>query len=87
MSRIIRKPQDTPFKRLATRLTELNIYLPLFPGYSGAKKMPPEDLNEIMLHALQNGWENQAYLQVWAFDMKSYKATYKLFERMDVAEK
>ena len=81
MRRIIGKPRDIHFKCFATRLTELNNYLPLFPGYSAAKKMPPEDLNEILLHASLNGWENQSYLQGCDCEMKSYKATYKLSER------
>ena len=56
MRRIMRKPRDIPFKRFTTRLTELNHYLPLFPGYSATKKIPPEELNKILLHASPNGW-------------------------------
>ena len=42
-----------------------NNYLPLFLGSSNAKKMDPEELNEILLHAVPNSWERQAYLQGW----------------------
>ena len=47
--------------------------------------MPPGELNEIILQAVPNVWVNQAYLQSWDFDMKIYKATCKLFKRMEVA--
>ena len=49
--------------------------------------MPPEDLNDILLQAVPNGWAKQAYIQGWDFEMNRYKATCKLFERMEVAEK
>ena len=67
MRRAMHKPRDLPFKRFTARLTELNNYLPLFPGSSAAKKTPPEDLNGIILHAVPNGWAKQAYLQGWEF--------------------
>ena len=41
MRRTMCKPRDLPFKRFAVHLTKLNNYLPLFPGYSTAKKIPP----------------------------------------------
>ena len=87
MCRSMRKPQDIPFRRFAARLRELNNYLPLFPIYSSAKKMLPEYLNKIILHAVPNVWEKQAYLQGWEFETKSYKDTYELFEIMEVTEK
>ena len=31
-----------------------------------------EDLNNIILHVITNGRSNQAYLQGWDFDIKSY---------------
>ena len=49
--------------------------------------MPPKELNDIILLAVLNVWEEQAYLQGWDFKMKSYKATCKLFEGMEVTEK
>ena len=49
--------------------------------------MPLEDLNEILLHAVPNGWENKAYLQGWDLEMKRYKVKCKLFKRMEAAEK
>ena len=49
--------------------------------------MPLEDLNEILLHAVPNGWEKKFYIHGWDFDTKSYKAMCQLFERIEVAEK
>ena len=42
---------------------EINKCLPLFTGYREDKKIPPEELNDILLHAVPNGWAKQAYLQ------------------------
>ena len=86
MRRTMHKPRDIPFKRFVAQLIELNIYLPLFPGSRSAKKIPPEDLNKILLHAVPKGWAKQAYLQGLDFEMKRYKAMYEIFERMEVAE-
>ena len=66
---------------------ELNNYLPLFPGSSATSKIHPEELNEIILQAVLKGWAKQAYLQVWDFEMKSYKATFGLSKILEVAEK
>ena len=51
------------------------------------RRFTPEELNKILLHAVPNVWTKQAYLQGWDFEMKSYKATCELFERMEIAEK
>ena len=44
MRRAMCKPQDIPFKRFSAHITELNHYLPLFPGSSDAKKIPHNNL-------------------------------------------
>ena len=86
MRRAMRKPRELQFKYFSARLTELNNYLPFFPGSSSNKKIPPQELNKILLHAVPKSWAKQAYLQGWDFEMKSYKATCKLFEIIEVAE-
>ena len=60
--RVIRKPSDMPLKHFVAQLTKINNFLPLFPGSDASKNIPPEELNEIILHAVPNGWENQSYL-------------------------
>ena len=80
------KPQGQPFKIFAARITELNNYLPIFPGPSAIKKMIPEELNEILLHVVPNVWAKQAYLQGWDLEGSSYKDTCDMFERMDISE-
>ena len=82
----MRKPLDIQFKIFAARLTELNNYLPIFPGSSADKKMDPKDLNKIILHAVQKYWTRQAYIQGWDFEGWSYKETCDMFERMEIAE-
>ena len=50
------KPQSISFNCFAARLTEINNYLPLFPESSESKKMDSEELNEILLQCVPNGW-------------------------------
>ena len=52
MRHAMRKPQDITFKCFTNHLTELNKYLPIFLGSSSAKKIPPEYLNEVLLHTV-----------------------------------
>ena len=80
------KPQILLFKRFASRLTEENNYLTLFPGSIEAKKMAPEDLNNILLHIIPNGREKQSYLQGWEFKRKTHKETYNMFNRMEITK-
>ena len=86
MRHAMRKPQDIPFKIFAARLTELNIYLPLLPGSSAAKKIYSEELKNILLHAVPNLWGKKTYIQGWGFEGSSYKETCEIFKRMDIAE-
>ena len=48
--------------------------------------MDPEDLNNIILHAVPISWPRQAYIQVLDFEGRSYKETCNTFERMEIAE-
>ena len=63
--RAMRKPRDLTFKRFATLLTELNNHLTQLPGSSNAKKIPPKDLNKILVHTILNVWAKKYYLQGW----------------------
>ena len=65
MRRAMRKPRSMPFKLFYVQLTSINYFIPLFPGSDASKKMPPEELNEILLHAVSSGWSKQSYIQVW----------------------
>ena len=82
MRRAMRKAQDLQFKIFASRLTEVNNCLPLLPGLSVAKKMDPEELNEVLLHAVPNSWAQQSHIQGWDFEERSYKETCDMLERM-----
>ena len=79
MRRAMRKPQDLQFKIFMERLTNLNNYLPLFPGSNAAKNMDPEAFNNILLHTVPNSWARQAYIQGWDFEGRSYKETCDMF--------
>ena len=86
MRRPMRKPRDLLFKRFTERKIELDNYLPLFPGSRTSKKIPPKELNNILLHTVPNGWTKQAYLQGWDFKGKTYKETCETVKRMYIVE-
>ena len=71
MHNAMRKYWSLPFKHFAARLTEINNYLPLFTGSRKPNNMPPEELNEILIHNIPNVWENQSYIKVWDFKGKT----------------
>ena len=48
--------------------------------------MPSKELNNILLHALLNGWYNQDYLQGFEFNMDTYNMTTNLFEFMETSK-
>ena len=83
----MKKPSVLPMKRLATHITELNKYLPIFPIYNECKNMEEEKLNDIIFHAVPNSWVKQSYSQVWYFEAKSYRYSHNNFERMETVEK
>ena len=48
--------------------------------------MAPEELNDILLHAITYGWTNQSYIQGWDFEGKIYKDTCKMFEPTKISD-
>ena len=86
MGHAMRKPQDIQLKRSSAQLTELNNYLPRFPGSRNSKKMGLEELNEILLQSVPSSWARQAYIWGWDFKGRTYKDTCDMFERMEIAE-
>ena len=48
--------------------------------------MYPEELNNIILHAVPNSWAKKAYIQGWYFERRSYKETCDMFKRMEIVE-
>ena len=65
---------------------ELNNYLSFFPRSRASNNMSPEELNEILLHAVPNGWAEQAYLKGWEFLGDSYKETFQMFKLMEIVD-
>ena len=49
--------------------------------------MQPEELNEILLQAVLDGWEKNSNLQDLEDEMNSYKATCNMFKKTKIAEK
>ena len=70
------------FKRFVARLAEINNFIPLLPGLYVSKKLTHEYLNIILLNAVPNAWVRQSYIQGWDFEMKTFKETCAMFERM-----
>ena len=56
------------------------------PFKSVSKKIPPEELNDILLHVTPNTWAKQAYIKSWDSEGRTYKDTCKNFECMEIAE-
>ena len=65
---------------------EINNFITLFPELDATKKIPPEEINEILLHGVLNGWYKQAYIQGCYFEMKTFRGTCKIFKQMEIAE-
>ena len=80
------KNSDIPFKLFAAQLMEINNFLPLLPGLDASKKMPPEIINLILLHAVPNVCANKSYLQGCYFEMKTFRETCAMFKQMEIAE-
>ena len=74
------------FKRFEAQLMEINNFLPLFPGYDPTKKIPSKELNEILLHAVPNGWGKHSYLRGWYFEMSTYRETCAVFDQMEISK-
>ena len=74
-------------KIMDARLSDINNYLPSFLGSNDSSKTEEEELNYILLHAAPNGRVKQAYLQGWYFEVRVFRDTYKIFKRMETAEK
>ena len=84
--RTMSKPWDLLFKRFAAWLMELNDYLPIFPELSDTNKIPPKEINKIILHAVPHGWAKQYYLQGWYFKGETYKETCDTFGLMEISD-
>ena len=86
MHHAMRKPWYLPFKRFAAWITELNNYLPILPGSIAHKKIPPKELNKILLYYVPNSGEKQYYLHEWDVEGKSYKETCEMLKHTEIAE-
>ena len=54
--RDMRKPRHIQLKIFAAQLAELRNHLPLLLGSINAKKMDPEEINNILIHTVPNSW-------------------------------
>ena len=82
----MRKPRDIIFKIFTARLTEINNFLPLLPGYDSTRNIPLEEINEILLFVGPNGWAKQAYVHGWEFRMNTFRKTCAMFKQMEISE-
>ena len=48
--------------------------------------MYSEELNDILLNAIPNGWANKSYLQGWESKTKTYKENCAMFKQIKIAE-
>ena len=73
MQKAMRKPQDLPFKPLTACFTQLNNYPPLFLESKSNKRIPPDNLNNILLHAVPNSWGKQDIYRAGTLKWRSKK--------------
>ena len=74
------------FKRFAERPTKINNSIPLFPGSGASKKIPPEELNETLLHVVPNVWANKSYIQGRDFEINNHRETCAMFEQIIISQ-
>ena len=74
------------FNHFTERLTEINNFLNLLPGLDTTKKVTHEEINDILIHTMTNGWYKQDYLQGCEFDMKTFRQTCTIFKQIEIAE-
>ena len=72
--------------QFAARLQELNNILPKFPGSEKSKKISQEGINDILLNAVPQGWDNQAMVLVFDFESKYFRDKQELFKIMEAVE-
>ena len=47
--------------------------------------MEEEEINNILLRTVPNGWAKQVYPQGWDFEASYYRETYDIFDFMETA--
>ena len=73
MRRAMHKPCNMLFNNFTAPLTGINNFPPLLSRSDAANKMPPEELNEIILNTVLYGWAKHIYLQGWELMMKTFR--------------
>ena len=86
MRKVANKPHGTNMCKHDTRLTELIIFLPMFPGLYGSNKMDGDELNEILPRSFPNGGGKKSYTRGFIFESETYRYTTNLFELMEASE-
>ena len=64
----------------------LNHLLPKFPGSVKSRKIPQEELNKILFHAVPHGGSNQSIMIGFDFESEPFCDAIELFEHLGVAE-
>ena len=75
------KPRDIPFKYFTARLKEIKNFIWIFPGSDTSKNISPGEINEVLLHAVTNGWAKYSYQQIWDFETNTFGVTCAMFEQ------
>ena len=83
---MMRKPRGIKLRQFTARLQELNNLLPKFLGSEKSKKIPQEQLNEILLHSVTHGWSKEEMMLGFNFENNPFCAELELLEHMEVAE-
>ena len=73
-------------RHFTARLQELNNTTPKFPGSDKSRKIPKEELKNILLQAVPHWWAKQAMMLGFDFESETFRSAPELLERTEIAE-
>ena len=79
---MICKPRGLKLQKFVSKLQNLNSIIPQLHGSDDHKKIPQEELHEILFCDVPHGWANQATMIGFDFESDSFHTALELFKRM-----
>ena len=80
----MRKICKLKLRRYAERMVEINERF-IFPGSKESEKIRENQLNEILLQIISNGWISQVYAQGFYFEYVTFKQVINMFDSIEIA--
>ena len=83
---MICKPRGLKLQKFVSKLQNLNNIIPQLHGSDDHKKIPQEELHEILFCDVPHGWANQAMMLGFDFNRDPLCSAPELSKRMAVAK-